>query len=104
MLAQPLVVIDSRVLTLKEMVKIPDDAHNFGDSAAITTYYELQITVDSDQSHEIKTLTLWKESYDKAGQHIKNLRHHFADKGLNSQSHGFSSSHVWMLELHPKES
>lgn len=53
MLAQPLVVIDSQVLTLKEMVKIPDDAQ-IGDSAAITTYYELQITVDSDQSHEIQ--------------------------------------------------
>ena len=23
-------------------------------------------------------------------------RHHFADKGLSSQSYGFSSSHVWM--------
>ena len=26
-------------------------------------------------------------------------RHHFADKGLYSQSYGFSSSHVWMWEL-----
>ena len=31
----------------------------------------------------------WKESYDKSRQHIKNQIHHFADKGLNSQSYGF---------------
>ena len=24
-------------------------------------------------------------------------RHHFADKGLSSQSYGFSSSHVWTI-------
>ena len=28
----------------------------------------------------------------------------FADKGLSSQSYGFSSSHVWMWELDHKES
>ena len=37
-------------------------------------------------------------------QHIKKQRHHFADKGLYSQSYGFSSSHVWMWELDHKES
>ena len=30
--------------------------------------------------------------------------HYFADKGLSSQSYGFSSSHVWMLEFDHKES
>ena len=28
-------------------------------------------TADSDCSHEIKTLALWKKSYDKPGQSIK---------------------------------
>ena len=42
-------------------------------------------------SHEIKR----KESYDKPTQCIKKQAHHFADKGLSSQSYGFSSSHVW---------
>ena len=28
--------------------------------------------------------------------HIKKQRHHFADKGLSSQSYGFSSSHAYM--------
>ena len=27
-------------------------------------------------------------------QHIKKRRHYFADRGLSSQSYGFSSSHV----------
>ena len=37
-------------------------------------------------------LAPWKESYDKPRQHIKNPRHHFADKGPYSQSYDFSSS------------
>ena len=41
--------------------------------------------------------------YDKHRQCIKKQRHHFANKGLSSQSHGFSSSHVWMWELDYKE-
>ena len=45
----------------------------------------------------------WKESYDNPRQSIKRQRHHFADKGLSSQSYGFSSSHVWMWELDHKE-
>ena len=36
--------------------------------------------------------------------HNKKQRHYFADKGLYSQSCGFSSSHVWMGELGYKES
>ena len=48
-------------------------------------------------------LALWKESSDKPRQHIKNQRHHFAHKGLHSQSDCFSSSHVWMWELDHKE-
>ena len=49
-------------------------------------------------------LTPWNESYDQPRQHIKNQRHYFANKGLSSQSYGFSSSHVWMWELDYKES
>ena len=45
-----------------------------------------------------------KKSYDQPRQHIKKHRHHFADKGLSSQSYGFSSTHVWMWELDCKES
>ena len=44
-------------------------------------------------------LTPWKKSYDQPRQHIKKQRHYFPNKGLSSQSHGFSSSHVWMWEF-----
>ena len=46
----------------------------------------------------------WKKSYDKLKQDIKKQRLYFADKGLYSQIHGFSSHGVWMWELDHKES
>ena len=52
---------------------------------------------------KLKELTPWKESYDQPGQHTKKQRHYFVNKGLSSQSYGFSSSHVWMWELGYKE-
>ena len=55
-----------------------------------------KITADSDCSHEIKTLAPWKKAYDKPRQHIEKQRHRFADKGLFSQSYGFSSSRIWL--------
>ena len=53
-----------------------------------------KITADGDCSHEIKTPTPWKESYDQPRQHIKKQRHYFANKGPSSQGYGFSSGHV----------
>ena len=55
-----------------------------------------KLSVDSDCSHEIKTLVPWKESYDKPRQHIKKQRHHFAHKGPYCQSYSFSSSQIHM--------
>ena len=63
-----------------------------------------KITADGDCSYQIKMLTPWKESYDQPRQHIEKQRHYFANKGLSSQSYGFSSSHIWMWELDYKES
>ena len=40
---------------------------------------------------------------DEPRQHIEKQRHYFADKGLFSQSYGFSTSHVWMWELDHKK-
>ena len=55
-------------------------------------------------SHKIKKmLAAWKGIYDKPRQHIKKQRYYFVNKGLYSQSSGFSSSHVWMGELDYKE-
>ena len=62
------------------------------------------ITADGDCSHKIKALAPWKKSYDQTRQHIKKQRHYFANKRPSSQSYGFSSSHVWMWKLDPKES
>jgi len=45
-------------------------------------------------------LVPWEKSYDQPRQQ----RHYFANKGLSSQSYGFSSSHVWMWEFDHKES
>ena len=49
-------------------------------------------------------LAPWEKSYDQSRQHITKLRHYFANKGPFSQNYGFSSGHVWMLELYHKES
>ena len=52
----------------------------------------------------LKTLAPWKESNDQPRQHIRKQRHSFANKVLSNQSHGFSSSHLWIWELDYKES
>ena len=69
-----------------------------------------KITVDSDCQYEIKRHLFLgintianPGSVLKSRQHIKKQRYYFANKGLFSQSYGFSSIHVWMLELDCKE-
>ena len=49
------------------------------------------------------TFAPWKKSYDHPRQHIKKQRHYFANKGPYKSNYGFSSSHVWLLELDIKE-
>ena len=44
-----------------------------------------------------------EEKPQQTWQSIKNQTHRFADKGLFSQSYGFSSDHVWLWELDHKE-
>ena len=67
-----------------------------GETVSDFIFLGSKITVDGDCSHEIKTLTPWKESYDQPRQHIKKQRHYFANKGPSGQGCGFSSGHVWM--------
>ena len=56
-----------------------------------------KITEDGGCSHEIKRhLLLGRKAINQPRQHIEKQRHYFANKGLSSQSYGFSSSHVWM--------
>ena len=49
-------------------------------------------------------LTPWKKIYDQLRENIKKQRRYFANKSPSSQSYGFSSCHVWIWELHYKES
>ena len=63
----------------------------------------LKITADVDCSHQIKMLAPWMKSYNLPRQCIIKHRYYFANKGLSSQTYGFSSSHVRMWELDHKE-
>ena len=67
-----------------------------GETVADFIFLGSKITADGDCSHEIKTLTPWKESYDQPRQHIEKQRHYFVNKGPSSQGYGFSGVHVWM--------
>ena len=55
-----------------------------------------KVTADGDFSHKIKRCSFLGRKAMANLDNIKKLRHHFANKGLSSQSYGFSSSHVWM--------
>ena len=62
-----------------------------------------KITAEGGCSHKIKRLLLLGRKGMTNLKHIKKQRHHFTDKGLSSQSYGFSSSHIRMWELDHKE-
>ena len=62
-----------------------------------------KITVDGDCSHEIKRCLLPARKAVTNQDSILKRRDHFANKGLYSQSNGFSSSHVWKWELDHKK-
>ena len=57
-------------------------------------FFSSKTTVDGDCSNEIKRcLLLGRKAMINLDSVLKS-RHHFADKGLYSQSYGFCSSHV----------
>ena len=64
-----------------------------------------KITADGDCSHEIKRhLLLGRKAMTHLDSILKSRDITLLTKGLSSQSYGFSSSHVRMLELDYKES
>ena len=64
-----------------------------------------KITTDGDCSHEIKRrLLLGRKVMTNLDSILKSRDITLTNKGLSSQSYGFSSSHVWMWELDYKES
>ena len=58
------------------------------------TFGGSKIAADGDHSHEIKRCLLLGKSYDQPRQHIKKLRHYFANKGPSSPGYCFSNNHV----------
>ena len=51
------------------------------------------------------SLNIWKFTVHILSKpDLENFEHYFVNKGLSSQGYGFSSIHVWMLELDYKES
>ena len=56
-----------------------------------------KITADGDLSYKIKRFLLYeRKAMTNLDSILKKQRHHFADKGLYSQSYDFSSGHVQM--------
>ena len=62
--------------------------------------FDSKIAANGDCTHEIKRcLLLGKKAMTNLDSILKKERHYFANKGLSSQSYGFSSSHVWMSHI-----
>ena len=59
-----------------------------------------KMTTNGDSSYEIKRNLLFGRKAIKNLGNILKSRAYFAEKGLYSQSYGFSSSHVQMYSLH----
>ena len=63
------------------------------DTVTDLIFLGFKITADSDCSHEIRRcLLLVRKALINLSSILKKQRHHFANKGLYSQSYGFSSS------------
>ena len=80
-------------------------ANRWGEMETVTDFIFLgsKITADGDCSHEIKRhLLLGRKAMTNLDSILKS-RDYLANKGPSYQSYGFSSSHVWMLELDDKE-
>ena len=67
-------------------MKAKEESEKVGLKLRLTIFGGSEITVDGDCSHEIKTLTPWKESNEQYRQHIKKQRHYLVNKGLSSQA------------------
>ena len=70
----------------------------------VRDFFCSKITADGDCSHEIKRCLFLRRKVMTNLDIILKSRHYFANKGLHSQSYGFSSSHLCMGELDHKES
>ena len=75
--------LNLRILKTKIMASGPITSWQIdGETMEIVTdfiFLGSKITADGDCSHEIKTFTPWKKTYDQPRQHIKKQRHYFAN-------------------------
>ena len=56
-----------------------------------------KMTADGDDNHEITILLLLgRKAMTNLDSILKSGDYHFANKGFSSESHGFSTSYVWM--------
>ena len=77
---------------------------NSGNSERLYFFAGSKITADGDCSHEInRRLLLGRKVMTDLDSVLKG-RNIIGQQSPSSQSHGFSSSHVWMWELDSKES
>ena len=67
--------------------------------AILSSFHQAIIWSKQEQKKKKK-----KQKNQKPRQHIKKQKHYFTNKGLSSQSYGFSSGHVWTWEMDYKES
>ena len=82
-----------------------------GKNAEVVCHFSRSVVSDSSRPHGLQPTRLLRPQdfpgkstgvgchcllHDKPRQHIKKWRYHFDDKGLYSQSYGFSSKHVRM--------
>ena len=63
---------------------------------AVRDFIFSKITADGDCSHEIKRCLLLGRKAMTDLDSILKSRDYFTDKGLSSQSYGFSGSHIWI--------
>ena len=64
-----------------------------------------KFTANGDWNHDVKRcLLLGRKVMTNLDSILKSRRHYFVNKGPSHQGYGFSSGHVWMLELDYKES
>ena len=69
------------------------------DGETVTDFIFLgsKITADGDCSHEIKRhLFLGRKAMTNLDSILKSREIYFTDRGMCSQSYGFSNGHVWM--------
>ena len=69
----------------------------YGETVSDFIFWGSKITADGDCSHEIKRRLLpGRKVMTNLDSILKSRDNYFANKGLSSQSYGFSSGHVWM--------